>query len=594
MNVQSSAPKLTVNVKNTIALLASTFSNSTIFLNELMQNARRAGATEIDFTYSHAEASLIITDNGKGIDDFANLLTIGQSGWDENIQRTESPYGAGFLSAIMACESGFVESNGYRLDWVTEALIDNHAPMITPIQKTQQTVIGLNGIGKAIPDFYSDTVRRALGVACLGFPVKVTYDGVRVGNNDAENNPHADGFTETYEGLGTITFCKDRTPRGINFYLQGLPVCNYSNTPLSSTTRQVTVHLDPTIYKGRMPDRTEILGITAKALRETVEKKYFEDFSEKLFKSVKGNLANPAVFDFIYEHNSKLLVQATALPGKLFVEFSDDIKDYEAVLQPYAGSGDRWDQVRYNSVSAATFENNILLNALPDCNEDREGTKALFLSRLSEENEVTFLTLKERQPSLALLPSWVPAPLSIDFDTDFLITPNLTNLQSRTGVIGELSSTSTQVFLAPEGYEVTLAYLDDDGETLIKPLKTSVQMNNIDWYDYERDILIVCSDLSNLSLSVDSLFKQTDEYTESEYDGSDCWDWDEDGINDAVSRTTIAIRSLFGDEEGADKLTKEKIHSHLRDALYKHHSELKGKTLTLKFGEKGFLDDIEW
>ena len=48
---------------------------------EILQNARRAGATEIRI--SNKGELITVQDNGSGIEDFQKLLDLGGSGWDK-------------------------------------------------------------------------------------------------------------------------------------------------------------------------------------------------------------------------------------------------------------------------------------------------------------------------------------------------------------------------------------------------------------------------------------------------------------------------------------------------------------------------------
>src|SRR5262249_28281745 len=75
---------------------------------ELLQNSRRAGATLVEVTITELDPSNIssvvtIHDNGRGIQDFAQLLTLWESGWDQTTKATEDPAGIGFYSL---CRSG--------------------------------------------------------------------------------------------------------------------------------------------------------------------------------------------------------------------------------------------------------------------------------------------------------------------------------------------------------------------------------------------------------------------------------------------------------------------------------------------------------
>ena len=51
---------------------------------EILQNARRAGATEVRIT--NKNGFVTVEDNGSGIEDFQRLLDLGGSGWDEQLE----------------------------------------------------------------------------------------------------------------------------------------------------------------------------------------------------------------------------------------------------------------------------------------------------------------------------------------------------------------------------------------------------------------------------------------------------------------------------------------------------------------------------
>ncbi|MFA6175042.1 MAG: ATP-binding protein [Phycisphaerae bacterium] len=63
---------------------------------ELLQNARRAKATEVRIT--NKDDFVSIEDNGCGVDDFQKLLDLGGSGWDEKLEAGEDPAGVGLFS----------------------------------------------------------------------------------------------------------------------------------------------------------------------------------------------------------------------------------------------------------------------------------------------------------------------------------------------------------------------------------------------------------------------------------------------------------------------------------------------------------------
>ena len=63
---------------------------------EVLQNARRAGATEVRI--NNKDGFVTIQDNGSGIEDFQKLLDLGGSGWDEKMEAGEDPAGVGLFS----------------------------------------------------------------------------------------------------------------------------------------------------------------------------------------------------------------------------------------------------------------------------------------------------------------------------------------------------------------------------------------------------------------------------------------------------------------------------------------------------------------
>lgn len=64
--------------------------------NELLQNARRAGATRVEVI--EEPGHILVRDDGAGIRDPETLLSFGESGWDGETARLEDPAGMGFWS----------------------------------------------------------------------------------------------------------------------------------------------------------------------------------------------------------------------------------------------------------------------------------------------------------------------------------------------------------------------------------------------------------------------------------------------------------------------------------------------------------------
>ncbi len=98
-------------------------SDDSIFV-ELLQNARRAGANTIhvsidDIPGKNDQARVVVSDNGKGIEDLQNLLTLGSSGWTSDTQEREDPAGMGFFSL---CRSEVTVESGHQRVMISPAV----------------------------------------------------------------------------------------------------------------------------------------------------------------------------------------------------------------------------------------------------------------------------------------------------------------------------------------------------------------------------------------------------------------------------------------------------------------------------------------
>jgi len=82
--------------------------------SEILQNAWRAGATRVDISIEQTEPEgciVSVEDDGLGITNFQDLVTLGESGWDERTEAKEDPAGMGFYSL---CRSDVEVSSGSR------------------------------------------------------------------------------------------------------------------------------------------------------------------------------------------------------------------------------------------------------------------------------------------------------------------------------------------------------------------------------------------------------------------------------------------------------------------------------------------------
>src|SRR5712692_9026948 len=86
-------------------------------LIEVLQNARRAGASTVEVSIEEikangAECRITVQDNGRGIENFQSLLTLGASDWSSSeVNEKEDPAGMGFFAM---CRSGVEVHSRHR------------------------------------------------------------------------------------------------------------------------------------------------------------------------------------------------------------------------------------------------------------------------------------------------------------------------------------------------------------------------------------------------------------------------------------------------------------------------------------------------
>ena len=229
------------DASSVLRLMAATFSNANKAVLELVQNGRRAGASRIEIVST--ENSLIVVDDGSGIDDFGNLLAIAKSGWNESIQKDESPYGAGFLSALFAAEHLTVSSRGKTMRGKTADIIERLACPIEPDPQAPKkgTVVTLqqpvSALKVADVQFFLQ-----------GFPIPVLINGNEIRRDHADEG----NFEDT--PIGKIRLALNS--KSWVAYLQGMRIASFD---AYGDRDETVVHLDPTRFKGRMPDRDQLI-----------------------------------------------------------------------------------------------------------------------------------------------------------------------------------------------------------------------------------------------------------------------------------------------------------------------------------------------
>jgi hypothetical protein len=225
------------------------FTDRFTLVSELLQNARRAGATSIAIGHDAETRTLTVRDNGRGINDFQKLLTFNESGWDEPTRDAENPFGVGFSKCLYAASRCIVRSRGLCADFDTASALDR-----TPIDvnasaeaSTAGTQIELHGVD--LPDLAS-----RIATLCAGFPVPVCFNGKPL------ERPHAaQRLALSATPIGDLHLCGTRDGKHSHdtlVYLQGFCVLR----PIYHRPERVNVlHLDARQFMARLPDRDKLI-----------------------------------------------------------------------------------------------------------------------------------------------------------------------------------------------------------------------------------------------------------------------------------------------------------------------------------------------
>lgn len=292
--------KINVNKKALISNLKMAFSTGTTWVTELLQNARRAGATEIRIVIDQSQKSFTIWDNGRGIEDMQHLFLIAESGWDEPILSQEKPYGMGFLSCLFACEKVHIISHKQQAKVVTKdaiALDDIH---VEPHHGVEGTFIRMEGVANMPSE-------HVLQSAVKGFPVPVYLNQAR---EPLESIHAVDALDWVKTEVGLVHIDNlGRLYRNPTIYLQGLPI--YAGFSTLYADDSVVVHLDPEKFFGRLPDRASVIDPDEAnlAIRSAINKLY----AERLAQKKNAMLAQGQGREFVKRYGSACLTHGREL-----------------------------------------------------------------------------------------------------------------------------------------------------------------------------------------------------------------------------------------------------------------------------------------
>lgn len=249
---------------------------------ELLQNARRAGASvvTVQITESDKHCEIVVTDNGSGIQDFQNLLTLGASDWNPAVKKLEDPAGMGFFAL---CHSEVeIHSGSKRMTLKPEVFLGRTEAEVI---ETEEAIAGTQ-IRFTRTCSKAHVVTALQGVAAFG-PIEVRIDSEIVPRHDfLEGAEHREWIDGVEIGIGgRFRWNWSSTDDNWNFYgarlrhpfhcPEGWLTCDerarWSTTPLYV---RFDVR-DTSALKLQLPDR-----------RAIVEDESFRSFEQKVLTAV--------------------------------------------------------------------------------------------------------------------------------------------------------------------------------------------------------------------------------------------------------------------------------------------------------------------
>src|ERR1035437_4519503 len=224
--------QLQINEQGLLRNQRYAFSNKYTLVSELMQNARRAGATRVEVEYNADAKLLTVFDDGAGIKDFQKLLTLHESGWNEATCWQEQPFGIGFSKCLYSATRCVVSSGDKRIDFETEDALDKKPIDIIDAAYLPGTLVALYGVDlPKLKEHIANLSRR--------FAVPIFFNGVEIVRPYALCNL---ACVTTEIGHVALAGCLDgKSTRDTIIFLQGFCVIepSYYNTDHCNV-----VHLD--------------------------------------------------------------------------------------------------------------------------------------------------------------------------------------------------------------------------------------------------------------------------------------------------------------------------------------------------------------
>jgi hypothetical protein len=140
--------------------------------NELLQNARRAGASVVIVTLTR-DCQLVIMDDGVGIANPQTLLTLGKSDWSSEIQQQEDPAGMGIFS--LANRNVLIRSHNWQVQLTPAHFAGEAIAVVEPCEMISGTRLSFR-----VEEAETSSFNRKIEQIAKFYPLPVWLNGEEI------------------------------------------------------------------------------------------------------------------------------------------------------------------------------------------------------------------------------------------------------------------------------------------------------------------------------------------------------------------------------------------------------------------------------
>ena len=304
--------------EDAIERVASFFSATlTDILNELLQNARRSGATLVNIDHEPESGRISVTDNGHGIADPSALLSFGGSQWKSGHARREHPAGMGLYALArndhVSVTTRLPDGTGWTIQLTPDHFTGKASAPVEPLASANVPQATTVSFSHPAPDI------RTLEQVTQYFPLPVYHNGERLPHHDfLQSAVHS----EVWQGVRIGVYPR-RTNGKLNFH--GI-VIDHPKLPEVGTIEETwSARADVIDAPG--------LELTLPARKEIVETEFAGNLRTACRKAIYNAIAvHPEPIDV-----PKAVRDAAAAMGV-------DIQDARALLRPWVAETAHWYQ----------------------------------------------------------------------------------------------------------------------------------------------------------------------------------------------------------------------------------------------------------